>query len=68
MATIGRSSPPNPRALTAEKVAGYGAEQRRLKAAAAGRRAAAVRPGATDVDDSTAKASPAPARRSKYLQ
>jgi hypothetical protein len=28
--------------LTAERVAGYGAEQRRLKAAAAGRRAAAA--------------------------
>jgi hypothetical protein len=57
----------------AEQVAGYGAEQRRLKEAAAGRRAAAALRAAVDEETDRGLSArrarpPASARRSQYLR
>ncbi len=61
------------RPVTADRVAGFTAEQRRLKAGAASRRAAAAavadeQPGERVPGRARAKRTPAVERRSRYLQ
>lgn len=70
MAAIGRSSTPTAKQqLAAERIASFTAEQRRLKAAAAQRRAVATKPDETgDGFRTTAESAPVAPRRSQYLQ
>ncbi len=70
MAAIGRSSTPTAKQLlAAERIANYTAEQRRLKTAAADRRAApATADAKRDGFRAVTESAPAVPRRSQYLQ
>ncbi len=68
MAISSRSSTPTAKqTAAAERIEGFAAEQRRLKEAAAGRRAEAAERADAGFSAAAPASTPAPRRRNKYL-